>query len=247
MKKFIAIMIAASVIFTLASCTSKSNDTSTTTEETGAPGSWVTNQNHEYQTYTDTFIVTDKEGKPVTEKITDEDGSTHIEVVTTEYFNIETYPAPEGETLPPRTTQPTMPAGNTIFSRHEKWPEYDILTDIPKAKKEVDRIDYKKDDNGEIVNLYINEFSYDNFLKYVDNLIKAGYKRSEDAVMKTLPEKATEGEMYSFISRENGKTISMVYYTDSYIYHSYDLLISISDYDVLESLSGSSTTTAVDN
>lgn len=245
MKKAIALILAMSVIFAFTACTKKGGSADGDESDTASavkPGDWVTDKDGNVMTTVDNAILIDEEGSMITEVRSNEEGKTFYVPKTTLHVVPETHSAGEGETYPV-TTPDTLPHGNTLASKHLAWPDYAVLGGVPQVKKEVDNIDYKKDSYGELVNIYVNELSYKDFLKYVDKLIDAGYVRSEEAAMQTLPEKAKDGQYYTFHSRVNGKILSMMYYTDGYPYHTYDLFLTVSDYDPLEALKGIRPTT----
>ncbi len=224
MKKLIAVLLCFSVIFSFAACTKDPANNDETTEPTGKPGEWVTNAEGEVQTVTTPYLVLDKNDEPQT----GEDGK----VMTTTVYEIMTYPPAEGETLPPQTTVPTVPAGNTIKSENKDWPTQEFMTKLPKAADKVAKATYNSNEDGseQLATVYINEMSYADYLAYLKKCEDAGFTRYVSG--KQMPEKAEAGKSYVYLSVANGLYVTVAYYTDEYPYRNCDVLITVANYDV---------------
>ena len=86
MKKYISVLLCFAVIFAFAACTK--NEPETTTEPTGKPGDFVTDDNGNVVTVTDVGLVLDEKGEPQL----DSNGN----VMTTVGYAVATYPPAEG-------------------------------------------------------------------------------------------------------------------------------------------------------
>ncbi len=230
MKKLIAVLLCLAMIFTFAAC-KKNPDTSdeseTTTEETtGRPGDWVTNADGEVQTVVDSYIMLDENSKPMTEIVTDEQGSEKQQLVTTVIYDIETYPGAE--------TVPTVAPGNTNPANVQAWPSYSFMSKLPKLADNVDDVSYSKNDEGEIAIIYFNDVSYEEYLAYVEKCKKAGFEQSYGH---NLPEEEEAGASYIYYSIANGLYVGISYDTDTAPYRYCDVKISISSYDVSGAMS----------
>ena len=223
MKKFIAVLLCFACVFAFAACTKKDPET---TEPTGTPGEWVTDEFGSVVMTEIPFLDLDENGEPQLDE--------NSQPLTTYVKQIATYPPAEGETLPPKTTAPTVAPGNTIKSENAEWPTQSFLTKLPKLKDTADKVTYQKNDNGELATIYINEISYADYLKYIETCKKAGFEQKNKGT--TIPEKAQAGKSYVYYTVANGLYITMTYYTDEYPYRNCDLFISIANYDLLETL-----------
>lgn len=222
MKKYIAVLLCFAVIFAFAACTK--NEPETTTEPTGKPGDFVTDDNGNVVTVTDVGLVLDEKGEPQL----DSDGK----VMTTVGYAIATYPPAEGETLPPKTTAPTVAVGNTIKSENAKWPAHEFMSKLPKIKENVDKATLVTTDKGQIASIYVNELSYSDYLGYIETCKKAGFEQKNTGTK--LPETPEAGKSYIYYTVANGLYITMTYYTDEYPYRNCDLYISVADYSLLD-------------
>lgn len=220
MKKLIAILLCFACVFAFAACTKKEPDT----EPTGVPGEWVTDADGNVVTTQIPFLDLDENGQPQT----DANGNP----LTTIVNQIATYPAAPGETFPPRSTNPTVAPGNTINSENKVWPTESYMAKLPKLRDIVDKSTYVKDDNGQLMTIYINEISYADFLSYLETCKQAGFTQSNPGTV--IPESAVAGKSYVYSSQANGLYITMTYYTDDYPYRNCDLFISVADYDLLK-------------
>lgn|GEM_PF-6782443 len=223
MKKFIAVLLCFACVFAFAACTKKDPET---TEPTGTPGEWVTDEFGSVVMTEIPFLDLDENGEPQLDE--------NSQPLTTYVKQIATYPPAEGETLPPKTTAPTVAPGNTIKSEKAAWPSQSFLTKLPKLRDTVDKATYQKNDNGELATIYINEISYADYLKYIETCKKAGFEQSNKNTV--IPEKAQAGKSYVYYTVANGLYITMTYYTDEYSYRNCDLFISIANYDLLKSI-----------
>ena len=263
MKKIIAVLLCFAVIFAFAACTKKAVDGETTTavelpanvitdangnpetvtsvsvvyDADGKPkttyvseyktypaGAWVTDSNGMWVTQTEQFLVLDDNGEPMV----DENG---VPITTYAYNNV-TYPAAPGETLPPKTTKP---AGYTTPSENAKWPADAFMAKLPKLKDNVDKAIGSTNKNGNFKNIQINELSYADYLKYIETCKKAGFVQTNTGTV--IPSKSEAGECYRYQSVANGLYVTLTYYTDEYPYRTCDLLITVSDYDMMEAIS----------
>lgn len=224
MKKFIAVLLCFAVIFAFAACTKNPSNDESTTEPTGKPGEWVTDANGEVQTVTTPYLVLDDKGEPQT----GEDGKP----LTTTVFEIETYPPAEGETLPPQTTVPTVPAGNTVSSDNLAWPAQEFMAKLPKAADKVDKATYHTNDDGseQLATIYINEMTYEAYKAFLQKCTDAGFVQRNTG--KPVPEKLEAGKNYVYLSVANGLYVTVSYYTDEYPYRNCDVLITVANYDV---------------
>lgn len=224
MKKFIAVLLCFAVVFAFAACTKDPANNEETTEPTGKPGEWVTDAEGEVQTVTTPYLVLDDKGEPQT----DENGK----ALTTTVFEIETYPAPEGETLPPQTTAPTVPVGNTVSSDNLAWPTQEFMTKLPKAADKVDKATYQSNEDGseQLATIYINEMTYEAFKDYLKKCADAGFVQRNTG--KPVPEKLEAGKSFVYLSIANDLTVTITYYTDEYPYRNCDVLITVANYDV---------------
>lgn len=219
MKKLIAVLLCFACVFAFAACTKKE-------EPAGKPGDWVT----------------DADGNAVMTEVAlfdlDENGETQLDEkgkpLTTYVKQIATYPPAEGETLPPKTTAPTVAPGNTLKSENRAWPSQSFMTKLPKLKDTVDKATYQKNTHGELATIYINDISYKDYLGYIETCKKAGFAQSNTGT--EIPEKPQAGKSYVYYTIANGLYITMTYYTDEYPYRNCDLFISVASYDLLESL-----------
>lgn len=232
MKKLIAALLALSIVFALTACKNKPVNGETTTEPTGRPGSYVTDASGNVQTTADYYLELDESGQPKTEIIKDEDGSTRVMPVTRVGYEPITYPPKKGETLP-ATTRHTMPVNNTVKSNHEAWPTFKFMEKLPKAADTVDRVDHSDTETGEVAAIWINEMSYADFLKYIDKCKAAGFT---DNAAATPPAQEKEGEYYAFVSNANGLWITVLYSTSTYASRFCDVMITVADYDVANSM-----------
>ena len=223
MKKFIAVLLCFACVFAFAACTKKDPET---TEPTGTPGEWVTDEFGSVVMTEIPFLDLDENGEPQLDE--------NSQPLTTYVKQFATYPPAEGETLPPKTTAPTVAPGNTIKSEKAAWPSQSFLTKLPKLRDTVDKATYQKNDNGELATIYINEISYADYLKYIETCKKAGFEQSNKNTV--IPEKAQAGKSYVYYTVANGLYITMTYYTDEYSYRNCDLFISIANYDLLKSI-----------
>lgn len=222
MKKYISVLLCFAVIFAFAACTK--NEPETTTEPTGRPGDFVTDDNGNVVTVTDVGLVLDEKGEPQL----DSDGK----VMTTVGYAIATYPPAEGETIPPQTTAPTVPVGNTIKSENAKWPADEFMSKLPKIKENVDKATLVTTDKGQIAAVYVNELSYSDYLAYIETCKKAGFEQKNTGTK--IPETPEAGKSYIYYTVANGLYITMTYYTDEYPYRNCDLYISVADYSLLD-------------
>lgn len=223
MKNVIAVLLAFAMIFVFAACKNNIDENKTTepvTEATGVPGAWVTNAQGEYQTTGYPYVVPDEDGKPLTEVVTDENGSERARVVTTLVYDIATYPG--------ATQVPTVAPGYTMADKGMNWPSYEFLAAVPVLSEKVSDISYSKLDEGEAVVIYINDMSYADYLRYIDKCKAAGF---EQTYGNTLPEKETDGESYIYYSTANGLRLGVMYNTDSTPYRNCDVKITVADYD----------------
>ncbi len=233
MKKLIALLLCFSLVFAFAACKNRVDEPQTTQEattkerQTGAPGDWVTNAKGEVQTVTNSYVVPDENSHPVTQIVTDEDGSTRSEMVTTIIYDIETYPG--------ATQVPTVAPGYTNPSNNEKWPGYAFMSKVPVLSNKVDDVSYSKTDKGEIVALRFNEVSYGDYLKYIEKCRAAGFKQDYGT---KFPDKEIDGEVYIFYSLSYGLYFGVTYNTDSISYRDCDVKITVSNYDVSGIMSG---------
>ena len=224
MKNFIVALLAFAMIFVFAACKNNIDENQTTepvTEETGVPGAWVTNAQGEYQTTAYPKVVPDEDGKPLTEVVTDENGSERARVVTTLVYDIATYP---GATQPP-----TVAPGYTMADKDMDWPSYEFLSAVPVLSEKISDISYSETDEGEAVVIYLNDMSYADYLKYIDKCKAAGFEQSYG---NNLPEKETDGESYIYYSIANGLRLGVMYNTDSTPYRNCDVKITVANYDV---------------
>lgn len=224
MKKLIAVMLCFACVFAFAACTKKDPDNAPETEPTGTPGEWVTDAEGKVVITQVPFLDLDENGEPQT----DANGN----ALTTIVNQIETYPAAPGETIPPKSTVPTVAPGNTLKSEGSAWPAHSYMSKLPKLRDKIDKTTYNKDKNGQLTTVYVNEISYADFLAYIETCKKAGFTQSNTGTV--LPEKAAPGKSYIFASQSHGLYITFTYYTDEYPYRNCDLFISVADYDLLE-------------
>ena len=226
MKKFVAVLLCFAVIFAFAACTKKPEEVETTTEPTGAPGEWVTNADGEVQTATAPYLVLDENGQPQYDE--------NSNVMTTVAYEILTYPPAEGETIPVKTTAPTVAHGNTVKSENAKWPEHEFMSKLPKAAATVDKATHQsnKDGSQQLATVYINEMSYSDFLSDLETCKKAGFTQKNTGTV--IPEKAEAGKSYIYYTVANGLYITITYYMDDYPYRLCDLYISVANYDLLK-------------
>lgn len=220
MKKLFAVLLCFACVFAFAACTKKEPDT----EPTGTPGEWVTDADGSVVMTQTPFLDLDENGQPQT----DANGSP----LTTIVNQIATYPPAPGETIPPKSTSPTVAPGNTIKSENKAWPTESYMAKFPKLRDTVDKSTYSKGENGQLVTIYINEISYADFLNYLETCKQAGFTQSNPGTV--IPESAAAGKSYVYASEANGLYITLTYYTDDYPYRNCDLFISITDYDLLE-------------
>ena len=223
MKKFIAVLLCFACVFAFAACTKKDPETQ---EPTGTPGEWVTDESGSVVMTEIPFLDLDENGEPQLDE--------NSKPMTTYVKQIVTYPPAEGETLPPKTTSPTVAPGNTLKSEKAAWPSQSFLTKLPKLKDTVDKTTYQKNDNGELATIYINDISYADYLAYIETCKKAGFEQNNKGTV--LPEKAQAGKSYVYYTVANGLYITMTYYTDEYPYRNCDLFISVANYDLLKSI-----------
>ncbi len=221
MKKFIAVMLCFACVFAFAAC---NKEEAPPAETTGKPGEWITDENGDVVMTETPFLVLDENDEPVL----DENGKPQTTIVQ----QIATYPAAPGETFP--TKAPTVAPGNTIKSEKAAWPAHSFMEKFPKLKDTVDKATYQKNDNGELVTVYVNEISYDEFLSYIETCKKAGFTQKNEGTK--LPEKAEAGKSYAYLTEANGLYITMTYYTNEYPYRSCDLFINVSSYNLLDTI-----------
>ncbi len=227
MKKAIALLLCFAFIFAFAACKNNENndgttEASTTQEPTGKPGEFVTDDKGEIQTKKESYILTDENDKPITQIVTDKNGESHAQVVTTVVFDVETYPG--GETIP------TVAPGNTLTPDIQAWPAHKFMSKLPKFADKVDDVDYSKTEKGEIAIIYFNDVEYKDYLNYIEKCQKAGF---ENTYGTKIPEKPHNGESYIYYSVANGLYVGITYNTDAVPYRNCDVRISISDFNVL--------------
>lgn len=225
MKNIVAILLVFSMIFAFAACKNNIIDDETTTEpvieETGKPGDWVTNADGEVQTTVKQYIILDDNSKPMTEIVTDENGSENVQVVTTVVYDIQTYPG--------ATEAPTVAPGYTMADKNLNWPEYEFLAKVPVLADKISDSSYSKNDKGEAAVIYLNDMSYADYLKYIDKCKAAGF---EQTYGHNLPEEEVDGESYIYYSIANGLYLGVTYNTNSAPYRNCDVKITVANYDV---------------
>ncbi len=223
MKNFIAVLLVFSMIFVFAACKNTIVDEQTTepvAEETGRPGDWVTNADGEPQTTANHYVILDDNSKPMTEIVTDENGSEKVQVVTTVVYDIETYPG--------ATQAPTVAPGNTMADKKMDWPKYDFMAKLPVLAEKISDAGYSKTQEGEAAVIYLNDMSYADYLKYIDKCKSAGFEQTYGS---KLPEKEADGEDYIYYSIANGLYVGVIYYTHSAPYRNCDVKITVANYD----------------
>ena len=245
MKKLICLLLTLSLVFAFAACQKKGGKTDDeTTTDDYQPGAWVTDENGVVQTTLTPILITDKNGEAATEAVTDKDGKTQYKAVTTYVESIQTYPAREGETLPTEAPLQTVPVGNTLPSQNKAWPSDKFMAALPKAADKIDYLTSSSSEKGNCVSININDYSYEQFLKYTKTLADAGFTQSYGNP--EFPDKAKDGDSYYYGTVAKGLYVTVVFYTDRSPYRNCDLNITIADYDVggmYEILSGKTQTT----
>lgn len=224
MKNVIAVLLTFAMIFVFAACKNNIDENKTTepvTEATGVPGAWVTNARGEYQTTGYHYVLSGDDGKPLTQVVTDDNGSEKYQVVTTLVYDIATYPG--------ATQVPTVAPGYTMADKGMNWPSYEFLAAVPVLAEKISDISYSKSDEGEAAVIYLNDMSYADYLKYIDKCKAAGFEQSYG---NNLPEKETDGESYIYYSIANGLYMGVIYNTDSTPYRNCDVKITVANYDV---------------
>ena len=223
MKNIIAVLLVFSLVLVFTACKNENQPTEPVTEETGVPGAWVTNAQGEYQTTGRHYVMFDENEKPLTEVVTDENGSEKRQVVTTVVYDIATYPG--------ATEAPSAAPGYTMSDKNFNWPSYKFLAAVPVLSEKVSDISYTKNDKGEIAIVYINDLSYEGFLKYIDECNAAGFVPEYG---NNLPKEETDGEIYTYYSTANGLYLGITYNTNSAPYRNCDVKIIVSNYNVSE-------------
>lgn len=224
MKKFLAAVLAFAMIFALAACKNNVDENQTTepvAEETGRPGDWVTNASGELQTTANHYVILDDNSKPMTEIVTDENGSESVQVVTTVVYDIETYPG--------ATQAPTVAPGYTMADKNMSWPAYKFIEKVPVLAEKISDSSYSKTEDGEAAVIYLNDMSYEDYLKYIDKCRAAGF---EQTYGNNLPEKEEDGESYIYYSIANGLYLGVTYNTHSAPYRNCDVKITVANYDI---------------
>ncbi|MBR4051053.1 MAG: hypothetical protein IKK09_11200 [Clostridia bacterium] len=224
MKKYIAVVIVFAMIFAFAACKNDVDEGQTTepvAEETGRPGDWVTNASGELQTTAVSYIIADEYSNPVTEIITDENGSEKVQFVTTLIYDIETNPG--------ATQAPTVAPGFTLADKDMRWPAHKFMDKVPVLKDKISDSSYSKTEDGEVAVIYLNDISYADYLKYIEKCKTAGF---EQTLGDNLPEKEEDGRSYSYYSIANGLYLNVIYNTHSAPYRNFDVKIAIANYDV---------------
>ena len=224
MKKIIAVALVFATLFAFTACKNTVNEGQTTepvAEETGRPGDWVTNASGEPQTTQNYYVILDDNSKPMTEVVTDENGSENVQVVTTVVYDIETYPG--------ATQAPTVAPGYTMADKNMSWPAYSFMDKVPVLKDKISDSSYSKNDDGEVAVIYLNDMSYADYLKYIDKCKAAGF---EQTYGNNLPEKEEDGESYIYYSIANGLYLGVSYNTNSAPYRNCDVKITVANYDV---------------
>lgn len=224
MKKVIAVILAFAMIFAFAACKNNIDEGQTTepvTEETGKPGDWVTNAAGEVQTTAESYLVLDDNSKPMTEVVTDENGSENVQLVTTLVYDIVTVPG--------ATQAPTVAPGFTMADKDMKWPAYSFIKKLPVLAEKVSDSSYSQNEEGEVAVIYLNDMSYADYLKYIDKCKAAGF---EQTYGHNLPEKEVDGESYIYYSIANGLYLGVTYNTNTAPYRNCDVKITVANYDV---------------
>ncbi|MBQ9553088.1 MAG: hypothetical protein IJU96_10040 [Clostridia bacterium] len=231
MKKLICLLLTLSLVFAFAACQKKGGKTDDeTTTDNYQPGAWVTDASGVVQTTVVVMPATDKDGEFATVVATKEDGQTYYDSATTYVYSIQTYPAREGETLPTEAPPQTSPVGNTLPSQNKAWPSDKFMAALPKAADKVDYLSTTTTEEGHCVSINVNDYSYEQFLKYTKTLAAAGFTQSYGNP--EFPEKAKDGSSYYYGTIANGLYVTVCFNTDSAPYRNCDLNISVADYDV---------------
>lgn len=226
MKKLIAVVLTLAAVLTFASCQKKvqpESGESTTEVTTATPGAWKTDVNGEIMTTGIVYLLPDENSQPMTEIVTDENGSQYSQLVTTVIYDIWTNP---GATKPE-----TVPAGNTMADLQKTWPTEEFMAKVPVLTQTLSDADISKTESGNLAILYINELSYKEFLAYLEECKAAGFAQSAGHAQ--MPETEKSGETYMYYSEANGLYLNILYNTDTAPYRNCDVKIIVSDYDLL--------------